>query len=435
MNAELPSPASTDVFKVTKIDHWEPGTFIRARIPSSSAAEWLLIMTIYGLILGPIMAVLVTVVLQLAWGPDSLTFIEAILVCLPSASIIGALHLAGGDRSSGTLEVDWDRREIRIESARGARHVGFDELQAIVLRGEYYVRAGVTGYTRREKVYRARLDARSGSGDLLLLTTDDRQQHPDVATEELSPFAQQLAHALGVPLLEDAPAEEQHLGLLRAMICAPVWMKLGFFAVLLSTGTWIAWRAQPAASHQAARRQLHRKIEELGGQVSTRSDWMIGDENWGSVDVYSFEDLPIRDQDLISLGAGLASCERFELNLTSTQVTDRGLSALENNQGLVHLNLYGTRIGSRGLGKIARCSELVELNLNRTSIGDDALAALTQLPNLKCLRLWGTRVSDGGVVTLTKISGLRELHLNETDVTADGLARIQAALPKLKIAY
>ena len=57
------------------------------------------------------------------------------------------------------------------------------------------------------------------------------------------------------------------------------------------------------------------------------------------------------------------------------------------------------------------------------------------LVKLEFLHLGRTYISDAGLPHLTGLSKLQELHLTHTHVTAGGVKRLQASLPKCKIAY
>ena len=68
-----------------------------------------------------------------------------------------------------------------------------------------------------------------------------------------------------------------------------------------------------------------------------------------------------------------------------------------------------------------------------TSSADLGLAHLRRLTKLNYLLLDHTRVSDAGLEHLKSLTGLRNLNLSDTRVTGAGVARLQKALPRVRI--
>lgn len=162
--------------------------------------------------------------------------------------------------------------------------------------------------------------------------------------------------------------------------------------------------------------------------------------------------LQVRDQDLLMRPPGPLT---GRLLLGRTQVTDKGLSALEGQSALEwldvsftdvsdagvaalaecrrlkHLNLEKTRITNRALAVAARLP-LEELDLSQTAVTDDGLKQLAGLTRLTTLWLTGTSIGDAGLRHLTPLKTLESLALNQTRVTAAGVRALQQALPRLK---
>jgi hypothetical protein len=66
-------------------------------------------------------------------------------------------------------------------------------------------------------------------------------------------------------------------------------------------------------------------------------------------------------------------------------------------------------------------------------VTDEGLKALSGLKNLTYQVLEDTQVTDQGVQALAEMESLRRLDLSGTKVTKAGIAKIQKALPSLKI--
>lgn len=425
------SPANQRSFQSTEFPRWEPGTHVTIRTPPPGAAEWMLIMGIYGALFGLFAGCFLFALSELVDG--GLHFWEALVAAVVPASLIGAMHLAGGDKESGQIDIDWPGEAIIFERELGRRRsIDFGQIDGLLMRAAFDRRWMRSSHGTEEKVYHARLDVITQDHWHTLITTDGREQHDGIAVENLAPFAQQLAAALGIELRRGEPVERRHK-FLPAIANAPLWIGALFVLLCVLSASWIGWRVSPAVGRVLAGSSLKNSVEELGGIEYELSGWSYSDD--GTLLGYSFEDRDLQDTELLGLRDALLQQPSFGLNLSGTQVTDAGLEAVAGNPGLRLLDLYGTRVGDRGVETLRDCQALVELNLNRTSVSNAALAHCSALPELKVLRLWGTRVSDTGVEQLSRMTGLRELYLNETAVSSDAVERLRGVLSGTEIHY
>jgi hypothetical protein len=76
---------------------------------------------------------------------------------------------------------------------------------------------------------------------------------------------------------------------------------------------------------------------------------------------------------------------------------------------------------------------LDSLVLSGTKVEDASLAHLARLKGLKSLLLEDTPITDAGLVHLAGLPGLKSLNLANTRVTDEGVARLQKAMPRLRI--
>ena len=190
---------------------------------------------------------------------------EAFAVAAIPMSLIGAMHLAGGDRETGVIDIDWQRGSIRFApAATRPTNVAFSDVEALELRADYDVRSMRSSLGTTENVYHAQLDVVSRGNRRALLVTDSREQHPEIATEKLAPFAEQLATALGVELHQGEPVERRH-GFLKALAHAPGWMHVSFFALCALSVSWIGWRTPGGLNRLLASDPLKEMVQELGG--------------------------------------------------------------------------------------------------------------------------------------------------------------------------
>jgi hypothetical protein len=120
--------------------------------------------------------------------------------------------------------------------------------------------------------------------------------------------------------------------------------------------------------------------------------------------------------------------------LGSRKLTDEGLvhvAALKKN--IVSLNLKDTKITSAGLVHLKGLTKLRQLHLEKTAVGDVGMVHLKGLANLEYLNLYATKVTDKSLDQLTGLTKLKRIYLWQTAVTDEGVARLEKALPGLKV--
>lgn len=238
------NPSEQKCFRITKFPQWDPGRRVVAVVPPPERGEWILIMVIYGVLFG----LMAGYALFLGFGDFvdgiSMSFVESFIVCAIPLSVIGALHLAGGDLTSGRVELDWEKGTLSTSSRNGTVRFALAEISTLLLRGEYEVRLDSQGKSELGRVYHARLDALAGKRTVLLMATDSREfGDENAAVEQLAPIAKQLAEALQIELKRDEPVEQRHRKFVSAIFSAPRWMHAIFAGLFLTSILWVVWRA------------------------------------------------------------------------------------------------------------------------------------------------------------------------------------------------
>jgi len=123
------------------------------------------------------------------------------------------------------------------------------------------------------------------------------------------------------------------------------------------------------------------------------------------------------------------------LNLSGDRINDAGLVHLKGLVRLHSLNLGGTNVTDAGLVYLKRLTGLQSLGLNVTKVTDAGLVHLKDLTKLQSLALGGTKITDAGLVHLKALTKLQDLFIARTLVTAAGVRKLEAALPKCRIAH
>ena len=120
-----------------------------------------------------------------------------------------------------------------------------------------------------------------------------------------------------------------------------------------------------------------------------------------------------------------------DLSLESTKVGDRGVARLAELRRLEWLNLYRTKVTDAALKTLSGIPSLTHLPLGETAVTDKGIAWLAKLPDLQYLGLRGNRISDAAMEDLVTLKSLTGLHLGGTEVTDKALPRL-AELPNLE---
>ena len=129
--------------------------------------------------------------------------------------------------------------------------------------------------------------------------------------------------------------------------------------------------------------------------------------------------------------AGLKSLQT--LNLRHTEVTDEGIKDLAKMQAPRELDVSWTKVTDAGLKDLAGLPTLQTLDLRENKVTDAGLKDLAGLKTLWTLDLSSTGVTDVGLKNLAGLLALANLNLLKTGVTRAGIAKLQKALPDLKI--
>lgn len=197
-----------------------------------------------------------------------------------------------------------------------------------------------------------------------------------------------------------------------------------------------------AVSYHSAENRARRRVDELGGFVggATHATALPGKlHNWPvgrllfrltqrmKVTSVVVEGRAATDADLALFLAGFPQIE--QLDVSSTSVSDSGLTLVGGLPSLFRLCARHTRVTDAGVAAIANCPQLANVDLDGTQITDAALADLARLPRLNQLRVSQTQLSDAGLAHLSG-SNLQRLDVTGTNVTDAGAAAFEAANPQ-----
>lgn len=114
----------------------------------------------------------------------------------------------------------------------------------------------------------------------------------------------------------------------------------------------------------------------------------------------------------------------WELNLTSTRITDEGVRHLAPLTRLKSLALMSTEVDGSSLRHLTNCRDLSELTLTSTPFNDDGMEILGAFQSLELLRLDDTDITDEGMVVLDQLHQIAILNLQGSLVSDVGLRHI-----------
>lgn len=122
-----------------------------------------------------------------------------------------------------------------------------------------------------------------------------------------------------------------------------------------------------------------------------------------------------------------------ELYAHGSLLTDASLRPLATLPRLRVLMIGGPGITDAGIADIARMPSLENLQLSGAPITDQGIAGLKDMNRLQRLSIGSGKITDASLEHLANLKNLKELRLGTEPVTDAGVAKLQTALPALKI--
>lgn len=159
--------------------------------------------------------------------------------------------------------------------------------------------------------------------------------------------------------------------------------------------------------------------EDLRELVNLRNVKFVSLDHWGD------------DADLALLANSRAL---LGLNFIASGLGDNGLLQISKIRQLKELHVDGTPITDAGLAHVSGL-RLKSLSLSSTAVSDDGLSSLQDMRSLETLNLGDTRVTDAGLAKLHGLTSLKNLNLLDTKVTNSGVNALRNALPGLEIEH
>ncbi|MEN9576155.1 MAG: Cocaine esterase [Verrucomicrobiota bacterium] len=129
--------------------------------------------------------------------------------------------------------------------------------------------------------------------------------------------------------------------------------------------------------------------------------------------------------------AKMTSLRRLQLG--SQDATGAAVASLVPLRNLRELDLSDKQASTEGARWASLIPSLRVLRISGGAIKDEGVRHLASLPQLETLLIPGTQVTDAGVEALARVKSLRHLDLKGNKVSDEAVARLQAALPGLRV--
>lgn len=130
----------------------------------------------------------------------------------------------------------------------------------------------------------------------------------------------------------------------------------------------------------------------------------------------------------------VARCRNLQgISLGGIPMTEEGLELLADLPKLSSLKVWACGVTDEMARPIGELRGLKVLQLQGAPITDQAIKPLRQLTELEHLTVSNTGITDGCVDDLASLKNLRNLNVIGTKITQSGIARLQQALPEVKI--
>lgn len=122
-----------------------------------------------------------------------------------------------------------------------------------------------------------------------------------------------------------------------------------------------------------------------------------------------------------------------EVNLHSTTIGDKGAATLSKITSLQKLNLMDTNVSDEGAAKLSKMRNLQILNLDYSAVGNEGVKALKDTQNLRSLSLKGCPITDDCVRDLAQFKNLMVLNLEDTQLSQERVEWLQRMMPRCVI--
>ena len=139
----------------------------------------------------------------------------------------------------------------------------------------------------------------------------------------------------------------------------------------------------------------------------------------------------VTDKGLESLAGGFAALSQVRLQYCG-RITDAVFQSLARLPRLKMLDLSKTKVTGRGLKYLSGHKYLGTLLLNDTELDDEGFGTLGTMPALAMLDLSHTRISGGTLARLKDCPGLQDLSIAGCSVSRQAVASLRSAAPSLR---
>lgn len=187
--------------------------------------------------------------------------------------------------------------------------------------------------------------------------------------------------------------------------------------------------AKPNATHLIKfgnKKLTEEQLERISNchwiQILSLNNCEVDNQSLGKLAKLKLTDINLSESNLDDRGAAkLSACRDLtDINLGPSNITDAGVRSMASIAGLQRVSLADCSLTDKSVGYLVNCKHIGLLDLRNNKAISNASAARLQHMHLWWLTMAGTGIDDTGLMLLSHINDIRRLDVSRTAVTYEG---------------
>lgn len=157
-------------------------------------------------------------------------------------------------------------------------------------------------------------------------------------------------------------------------------------------------------------------------QTISLNNCEVDNPSLGKLAKLKLTDINLSESNLDDRGAAkLSACRDLtDINLGPSNITDAGVKSMASIAGLQRVSLADCSLTDKSVGYLVNCKHIGLLDLRNNRAISNVSAARLQHMHLWWLTMAGTGIDDTGLMLLSHINNIRRLDVSRTAVTYEG---------------
>jgi hypothetical protein len=187
--------------------------------------------------------------------------------------------------------------------------------------------------------------------------------------------------------------------------------------------------AKPNAAHLIKfgnKKLTEEQLERISNchwiQILSLNNCEVDNQSLGKLAKLKLTDINLSESNLDDRGAAqLSACRDLtDINLGPSNITDAGVKSMASIAGLQRVSLADCSLTDKSVGYLVNCKHIGLLDLRNNKAISNASAAKLQHMHLWWLTMAGTGIDDAGLMLLSHINDIRRLDVSRTAITYEG---------------